>query len=93
MSWWNRITHTFPVTSDVWWTVTLGIGTLFLLLIATGELLWLAKVKNFTALTWYIRFSVPSKWLIVWAVVWGATSAWLIWHFVWGSGWKAGPNI
>lgn len=94
MSWLTKaLSAPFPKTSDIYWTVVLGLAALVLLMVAFGELMWLAGVKNWTALTWYVRYTVPFKWLIVWAVVSGSTMAWLIFHFIWGSGWKTGPNI
>lgn len=92
MSWWHGITKTFPVTSDIWWTVVIALLALDILLAIVGESLWLLGVKNFTALTWFVRYSIPRPWLIALLVIFSGFMTFLVWHFGWGKGWKTGPN-
>jgi hypothetical protein len=92
MNWWDRITHAFPVTSDVWWTVVSALGILFFALFMVGESLWLLGVRNFTAYTWYIRYSIPRPLLITLAISFFGLGVFVLIHFVWGHGWKTGPN-
>lgn len=93
MSWWTRITHTFPLTSDIYWTVVSTLLVLLALMILVGELLAIFHVRNFTFYTYYIRYSVTHFWLIVISSAFFALGVFVLIHFIWGHGFKTGPNI
>ena len=92
---WQGLTHTFPVTSDVWWTVETILIILVLLIFAVGESLWGVGVRNFVAYTYYIRYSTQHRhWLLV--LIAAAVLAFGIFffiHFIFGKGYKVGPNL
>jgi hypothetical protein len=92
MSWWHRILHTFPTTSDIYWTVVSAGLVLLAAMILTGELLAIFHVRNFVFFTYYIRYSVTHKWLIVISSAFLALGIFVLIHFVWGHGFKIGPN-
>lgn len=76
----------FPRTSNLYW----GIGSIvFLLWIGIGEGLWLGGVRNFTALTWFIRAVVPRPLLIGISI---ALAAFIVLHLGVARGYIAGPN-
>lgn len=92
MSWWNRITHTFPTTSDIYWTVVSLLLVLTATLILFGELAAVFGVRNFTFYTYYIRYSVTHRWLVVITSAFLALGIFTLIHFIWGHGFVIGPN-
>lgn len=95
MSWWQGLIKTFPVTSDIWWTVETILIGLVLLIFAVGESLWGAGVKNFVAYTYYIRYSTQHHrvFLILLSIAVLAFGVFFFIHFVYGKNWKTGPNV
>jgi hypothetical protein len=93
MSVWQNLLKTFPETSVVWWTVVVYTLALAGVLIAVGEILALCHVRNFTFFTYYVRYLAPRHVLVASVIGFLGLAIFVLIHFIWGSGWKVGPNV
>lgn len=92
MTLWQSLTKTFPVTSDIWWTVVVYLLALSALLIVVGETLAIFHVRNFTFFTYYVRFLAPRHVLIASVLGFLGLAIFLVIHFIFGHGYVVGPN-
>ncbi len=63
------------------------------ILIAVGEILAVCHVRNFTFFTYYVRYLAPRHVLVASVIGFLGLAVFVLIHFIWGSGWKAGPNV
>jgi len=91
--WFRGVLEAFPETSVIWWTVVSGLLILAAILFVIGESLWGFGVRNFTAYTWFIRYSIPRPVLIGLAIGLAGLGVFVGIHFGFGKGWKTGPNL
>jgi hypothetical protein len=89
---WQSLTKTFPVTSDIWWTVVVYLLGTAGVMIVVGELLAIFHVRNFTFFTYYIRFLAPRHVLVASVLGFLGLAIFLVIHFIDGHGYVVGPN-
>lgn len=93
MSWLTD--KSFPITTDLWWTfvtIWLALGLVFF---AIGEISWGLGLKNFEAYTYWIRYHARNHFWVL--ILVGASflglGIFMFIHFIYGKGYKLGPNI